>query len=1794
MSDHETYVDVLRRRAGLHPDRPAFRFLHEGEGAPETRTYAELDAAARRMAAALQQRGLKGARALLLFEPGLEFVEAYFGCLYAGVVAVPVYPPRMNRSLERLQAIIADAGARAVLSGDDLPRKLARPLAETPELASLAWVTPAGAGQAGDWADAGVQPTDLAFLQYTSGSTSRPKGVRVTHRNLLANQEMMRQAFGHREGVVVAGWLPLYHDMGLIGNVLHPVFMGGTCIFMSPTACLQRPARWLEAVSAYRAETSGGPNFAYDLCVEKVTPEERERLDLSAWQVAFCGAEPVRAATVERFAKAFEPAGFSRAAFYPCYGLAEATLFVTGGRRGEGGVVRSFDAAALEHDRGAGATDESAASTELVGCGAAWGESRVAIVDPTWRTRCEEGQVGEVWVAGPHVARGYWNLPEDSERAFEAFVRDDGSGPFLRTGDLGFVAGGELFVTGRRKDLIIIRGRNLYPHDLEATADGAHPGLRRGGGAAFPVDVEGEERLVLVHEVRRTEARGLDGAEVARRVREAVAAAHEVQVHAVVLIRPATLPKTSSGKVQRQACRKAYLAGALDAVWPAADGDVSVDSPSIDALQPAVDVPDAAVVRSSDDPALLAAYLLGQAARVLRVPLSSLRAGRSLTAFGLDSLSAVDVCGRLRDEVGIHADPTDLLGGEPVAELARALHARRGEAPASPVPALVATDEPAPGEAWPLSHGQQALWFLHRMAPEGSAYNVAFSVTLRGAMDVARLQSSLDRVVAAHGALRTEVDAAEPVQRILSDARVSVETEDAERLGDGALRDRVADEAFRPFALGAGPMLRVRLFRRGVGEHVLLLAAHHLLVDLRSLEVVADELFRGYEALATEGEFSAPSAGPGYHDYVRWQGELVAGAGGERIAAAQAERLSGAPTVLALPTDRPRPAVPTGVGGTVAFALPAELTRRAHELARAEGVTPYVLLAAAYQLLLHRHSGQDDLLVGSPAAGRVNPGMAGLVGYLANPVVLRGRFERGLSFRTLLRRTRADALKALEGQALPFERLVEQVQPVRAAGHSPVFQAMFVLQQAERMHTAVACALGRAGAPEARGPLTVEAFALEPRAAQFDLSLAMGEVEGAFAGSFHYAAELFDHATVQRMAARFERLLAAALERPDAPVSLLPMQRAGDELPALLGANRTETRFDGGDALLHDLVRAQAARTPGAVAVTFEGASLTYAELVSRADALAAELRRRGVRPEVPVGVCMERSAGLVVALLAVLQAGGAYVPLDPDYPADRLGYMLADSGVGLVVTHASVVDRLPAGAHGTLVVEARGYLGGGGASASASTGSFDALPADPDNAAYVIYTSGSTGRPKGAVNTHRAIVNRLLWMQREYRLTAADSVLQKTPFSFDVSVWELFWPLIAGARLVVARPGGHREPGYLADVSRREGITTLHFVPSMLQAFLDAGPAAACTGVRRVVCSGEALGVELQERFFAALPGVELHNLYGPTEAAVDVTYWPCRPGRERTSVPIGRPVANTRIYVLDAEMQPLPAGVPGELHIAGVQVGRGYLNRSGLTAERFVPDPLSPTPGARMYRTGDRARWLPEGAVEYLGRTDFQVKVRGFRIEPGEVEAALAALPGVRECLVMAVEHAPGEHRLVAYVVGPSASAGVAALRDALRARLPEFMVPATFVTLNAMPLSPNGKVDRRALPAPDAGRDGVRAGFMPPRTPDEEAIAAIWRDVLGLDRVGVHDDFFELGGYSLLGVKVATRVQQAFGVELPLSALFQAPTVERLAREIAAVQLAARPDDEIMALLAQLEAEEAEQRAAAENAAGSGHSG
>ncbi|HYR07484.1 MAG TPA: amino acid adenylation domain-containing protein, partial [Longimicrobium sp.] len=1003
-------------------------------------------------------------------------------------------------------------------------------------------------------------------------------------------------------------------------------------------------------------------------------------------------------------------------------------------------------------------------------------------------------------------------------------------------------------------------------------------------------------------------------------------------------------------------------------------------------------------------------------------------------------------------------------------------------------------------------------------------------------LDRGALVRSLDRIVARHEALRTIFPAVdgEPVQHVApageSGLRLVEHDLTAAPDAEDELRRLMADEAGAPFDLAHGPLVRGRLVRMAADDHVLLLTMHHIVSDGWSIGVLERELGALYTAFSRGDADPLPPLPVQYADYAAWHRRRVEGPVLEAQAEYWTRTLAGAPELLELPADRPRPPRQDFAGASLQIELDEALTEALRTLSQRHGTTLFMTLLAGWAAVLSRLSGQDEVVIGTPSANRGQPEVEELIGFFVNTLPVRVELSGSPTVAGLLGQVKARALEAQQNQDIPFEQVVELLRPARSLAYSPLFQVLFTWQNAPG---------ARLELPGLQ-PGAVPAPARE--SAKFDLTLTLAESGDRIVGELNYATALFERATAERFCGYLRRVLEEMAADGSRRMERLALMPDGERATVLEEFNRTEAAYPAGSSL-HALFEAQVERTPDAVAVTFQGQALTYAGLNARANRLAHFLAERGVGPDVRVGLSVERSLEMMVGLLAVLKAGGAYVALDPSYPEDRLRYMLADSGPVVLLTQASLAGRFGGAEVPVVALDADAHAWAGRPETNPRHAELT-----PDHLAYVIYTSGSTGLPKGVMVAHRSVVNVLTWMQGAWGLGAREVVLQKTPYSFDASLRELIPPLLVGARMVMARPGGHRDAAYLLETVRAEQVTTLHFVPSMLQVLVEEADFPRCTSLERVVCGGEALPRALVERFHTAAPGAQLYNVYGPTEAAVDVTAWDCEGERGREgSIPIGAPMANVRLYVLDRAGEPVPVGVAGELYIGGVQVARGYLNRPALTADRFVPDPFGGEVGARLYRTGDLVRWRPDGAVDYLGRGDAQVKVRGYRIELGEIEAGLRSHPAVREAVVLAREDVPGNRRLVAYVVG---DADAETLRAHLAERLPEYMVPAAYVRLDALPLHPNGKVNRRVLPAPDADAFAAR-GYEAPSGAVEQAVAAIWAELLGAERVGRHDHFFELGGHSLLAVRVVSRVRRALRVEASPGDVFERPVLADFAR-------------------------------------------
>ena len=1045
----------------------------------------------------------------------------------------------------------------------------------------------------------------------------------------------------------------------------------------------------------------------------------------------------------------------------------------------------------------------------------------------------------------------------------------------------------------------------------------------------------------------------------------------------------------------------------------------------------------------------------------------------------------------------------------------------------------------------PLSFSQERLWFLQQLHPGGTVYNMPAVLPLAGDVPARAVDAALTRLAERHETLRTTFQAGpdSPTQKVAPPVPVRAETIDLRRTPEpergAAMTEALGRIVGTAFDLETRPPWRADVIVWDSRRRYLVFCLHHILTDGWGLDILLSE------AAALLAGAALPPLPIQYGDYAAWQRRTFTD---QRLGASLSYwsgRLAGLPPLLDLPADRPRPAVQSFRGAVEPLAIGRRESDGIGRLARESGAMPFMVLLAAFSVLLMRLSGSTDIAVGTPVANRTRTETEGLVGLFANTLVLRADLSGNPSFRDLLAQVRGHCIDAYAHQDLPFERLVEVVAPKRSLAYSPLFQAMLVLQGTE-------AAAGPAG--PADDPLETVGLALSN--ARVDLTVGLAQHRDGLQGSIEYSTDLFDRETIARWGATLVRILAAATDDPDRRIGELPLV-AADELA---GWNDTRVPYPAGT--LSGFIAAQAHRTPSAAAVVFGERTLSYRQLTRRAAGLAGRLHAAGIGRGDVVAVCVPRSLELMVALVGILRAGAAYLPLEPDAPEHRLAAMIEDAAPRAVVVAGHAADDLPAPLRRTgLLIDLL-----------APPAAADRAPARmplPDDLAYVLFTSGSTGRPKGVMIDHRAICNRLLWMIEAFGFGPADRIAQKTPITFDVSVWELFAPLMCGASLVLMEPGAHRDPAEIVAFIRRHGITALHFVPSMLRLFVAAPDIEALDSVRHVICSGEALPGDLVAKLQARSPAA-VTNLYGPTEAAVDVTWWQCRRPWNEPTVPIGWPVANTTIHILDANMQPTVPGAVGELFIGGIQVARGYIGRPDLTTERFLPDPFADEPGGRLYRTGDLARRRADGAVDYLGRADFQVKIRGVRIELGEIEAALRRHPAVADAAALA-HGDPSDARIAAYVaVRPDRSASAAELRSFLAGYLPEAALPTGILLLDHLPVMPNGKLDRRALPAPGPAAPARSKERAPASTPTETALASLWSAILGCDDPGIDDDFFELGGHSLLAAQLAARIADRFGVRLPLRALFEARTIRALSNRIGVVAMATHHHQPLRPLL------------------------
>jgi amino acid adenylation domain-containing protein len=1504
----------------MFPDRIAVK-THK-----EVVTYAQLNAIANRMAHAIvERRGSEAEAIAILLEKGPQLMAAALAVLKAGKFFVLL---DLSSPKARLAAVLEDSQAALIISNRYEYDALLDANVTMPSLLEFDAIS-TGCDEKN--LGLGISPGSLAGVFYTSGSTGEPKGVVRAHRNVLHQAMLFAKAYKLSErdrlllttsgtaNALTIGCLAL-----LTGASLLPFDVQSHGVGML--------IRWI-AEEKITICWMGSPLFR-NMC--RAVTGQRVFSDVRILRLS---SEASFKSDIELYKEHFSP----------------ECLLVNGLSNTEAGLICLYSV-----------DFKTEIEDQDIPVGYPVQDKEVLLLDDSGK---EVGfhEVGEIAIRSRYLSPGYWHRPELTAMKFKPDP-DNREQRIYLSGDLGIrLPDGCLIHKGRKDFRVKIRGYGVEPAEVEK-ALASHASVGQVVVVARKTET-GEARLVAYF--TRTDLPAPTVSELRSFLRTRLP---DFMIPSAFVVLE-TIPLTHSGKIDRRAL------------------------PEPDNLRP--DLAQAYLSPRNE----IEQKLVSIWEDVLDVRPVGVHDG--FFDLGGDSLSATRVIAHVVEHFQLEISLQSLFQSSMIADMAAVVAQRQGKSSKNGKAghAAAASLVHAPGEDFlPLSYSQQRLWFLDQLDPGSFTYNLFSAYRLRGKLNVAALEQSFNEILRRHEVLRTVFKSKDgnPAQVVLPILRIKIpifdlRTRASEEDRWTEARRIFAQEAQRPFDLATGPLLRITLLRLGDDEYVLLRTMHHIVSDGWSGGVLFHELSEIYAALSTGRPSPLGDLPTQYGDFAKWQRERFQGMQLESHVSYWKRQLDNI-TTLHLSIDRPRHASQAIRGARRYFALSDELSSRLKQLSRAQGATLFMTMLAAFQTLLQRYSNQTDIVVGSPVAGRTRKEFDGLIGFFLNMLVLRLDLSGDPTFSETITRTREVCLGALSHQELPFEKLVEEMHPDRILGNNPLFQVSFAFQNTPRV-------------PPRLSGVTVEELEVDTGIARFDLHLFMEEIDGHLKGYWDYDTNLFSGDTIERMLGHFQNLLQGIVEDPNQRISELPLLSEVEKQQLLVQWNDTKTEYPD-DNCIHELFETQVEKSPHSIAVVFEDQQLTYRELNRRANQLAHYLRRNGVQPNAFVALFMERSMEMVIGILGVLKAGGAYLPIDPDLPEERIQFLLQDARVRLLLTQNRLRTGLSDFAGGILCLDSdRSKL-------TAESQENPQPQAMGRHAAYVIYTSGSTGTPKGVVNIHDGLGNRIRWMQEAYRLTAADRVLQKTPYSFDVSVWEFLWPLSSGACLVLAQPGGQRDSAYLVQLIKSQQITTLHFVPSMLGAFLQEPGIEQCTSLRQVFCSGEALSYELQKCFFERSMAA-LHNLYGPTEASIDVTAWECRRDKAINGVPIGRPIANTQIYILGANLQPVPIGVSGELYIGGVGLARGYLNRPELTAEKFIADPFSDQPGARLYKTGDLARYLPDGNIEFLGRTDHQVKIRGFRIELGEIEAVLDQHPSVRESVVWTHEDTPRDPRLLAYVV-------------------------------------------------------------------------------------------------------------------------------------------------------------------------------
>ncbi|MCK8109049.1 amino acid adenylation domain-containing protein [Pseudoalteromonas sp. 2CM41L] len=1711
---NETLIDVLESQLTDKKEKISFIFLSETESKI---TFGQLVSDAKRIASGLAAKTPKGGRVLLLCPPGMEYIKLLFACFFANVIAVPLYPPRPKERTDRISKVVSDCKSSCALTSSALKSSLIDSFAadgnQNIEIFD-------GAELMSDEGLLRDMPNldDIAFIQYTSGSTGDPKGVVVSHRNVVANLEALKYNSNASHNDVFANWLPLFHDLGLVTAVLLPAYLGATSVLMAPTRFIQSPVRWLEAITQYKATVGGAPNFAYEHCIDAINNGHLANLDLSSWRIAYNAAEPINEQTLSNFHDKFAVCGFNYESFFPAYGMAEATVFISGGSASKFNIAEAYDEATLLKNKATKAT-ENLSSKTLVNCCEVAPSHHLIVVDTETHSILPDCEVGEIWVAGPSIAPGYWGREELSQEVFQAYSAC-GNGPYLKTGDLGFVSDGKVVVTGRLKDVLITKGQNYYPQDIECVSWSSHDGLLK-TAAAFQTQQSSEASIVVLQEVHPRWRKKIDCKDVSNQIKHAIAQAFGL-VAEVVLVKHGQLPKTSSGKIQRALAKQKFESTKLEVL-----------------METSHDMPEHNLLTVSDPKH----DYLQKIEKVLGRQISSL--SLSLYENGGDSLDAAKVISALNESFELALELESLLNCDSLDNfLDHVIAVNESKLSAAPAQSIEQITEQN-NEPCLASFAQKRIWLQCQLPEQAKTMSIPVELTLTGELDTEAFQQAINLLVKQHAILTTSyhlIDS-EIMQKVNSDCQYLVEIIDLSNGGEGTAYNQLSalrKEVFEhQFSLDVAPIFILKLAKVGPAKYHLLFNIHHIAADAWSLKLFLSQLSDFYNALSAGKQASAPLQLSSYRTYSQGQHSPKYATQMEVNTQFWRQELDRIPSRISLPFDKKAPIKQSFNGAKVSRPLEQSLLDNLNALSKSNNTTLFVTALSVFQILLSRLSGQKDIVIGTDVANRAGGLVNEVMGFFVNQLVIRKQMDEEANFIEHLRANRQILHKALKHQDMPFEQLVDSLELIREQQHSPIFQVKFLLNKS------VSNEMNLNGIDTAMADRRIQL-------AQYDLTLCLEEnQENQYSVDLHFNTDLFEHESVIRMLDDYLSLLfdvADMAEKKVAALCLASTQNAeyqglhrGQELDLLSLGNG-----------IVPVIEKMAAEHPQNIALVDKSSQCRYSEVNEQANQLAHFLADIGNGEGSFVGVHIKNSALQAKVLLAVMKTGACFVPLDTTYPINRLKHIVADSHCDLIVTedakHELFSDYL-----GALVeIEATLSIVHDEPTENLNT------VCDGDAPCYLLYTSGSTGQPKGVQVSHSNFLNLNSWYQEFTQMEVGSVVLQPIPIGFDASLKNIFSPLMSGARVVIPDLSIF-EPSTIVELISQQQVEIINCVPSFIYPVIhhaEKNEFCELKSLKVLALGAEKIDAsQLTSWMLSTVCQCSVANIYGPTECT-DISV-ACVLDKELllnpdvVNLPIGKPIQNATVYVLNEELKSCPINVEGELFIAGSGVSAGYKNLLQINKQKFLDIPA--VSSEKLFRTGDIVKWNNNRELVFVGRKDEQLKINGIRIEVSEIEQALTKVTQLQAVKVLQKN---GE--LVAFIhctnlVPPNETE----VRGRLLDHLVRSCIPKHYVFLQQWPKLPNGKVDVNALLDISIQMDDAPTDLLAPRSSKEEKMVQIWREVFSQSAIGINSNFFELGGDSIHAVKVVAQAEKA-GVLFTVADLFEHSTIAELSKKVTEQEL------------------------------------